>query len=199
MKKTLFIILLLSCFAGAFAETGYNGIKWFTEREDFQKNTGHRTSQSEIIPAAEIQEKVILGTKTNVHYFFSTYNCFESVAYSIPKEKTNVLKDKLNKPIRIIKTDALSKEDFSREILEEEPDFKNEIPQTVDTYFNYVFSSICNYAFEKELQFDVIKAKGNSKGLLYIYDYNDDTRLYIFENTIEGTTFVVYTYHEQDY
>lgn len=199
MKKIFFILLLLSCFAGAFAETGYNGIKWFTEREVFKKSTGYKTTQSEVIPAIEMQEKTMLGEKTTVNYFFSAYDCFEGVIYTIPEKKTSELKDKLNKPIKTFKTDTFTREQFSREILKEEPDFKGQTQQTINTYFNYVFYSICFYTFEQESNYEIIKAKKNSKGTLYIYDYNDDTRLYIFENIIEGLTFVVYLNHGQDF
>ena len=41
--------------------------------------------------------------------------------------------------------------------------------------------------------------EGNGKSTVYIYDYNDDTRVYIFENLVEGLTFVYYAQHEQDY
>ena len=39
----------------------------------------------------------------------------------------------------------------------------------------------------------------NKKATIYIYDYNNDTRLYLFEGVIKDELFVVYTYHEQDY
>ena len=40
MKKLIFIFVLLSCFAEAFAETGYDGTEWGTKRErlDFGEN-----------------------------------------------------------------------------------------------------------------------------------------------------------------
>ena len=34
---------------------------------------------------------------------------------------------------------------------------------------------------------------------LHIYDYNDDTRIYIYENCIEDKAAVVYVPHVQDY
>ena len=36
-------------------------------------------------------------------------------------------------------------------------------------------------------------------GTLYIYDYNDDTRVYIYDNIIKDKAVVVYVPHEQDY
>ena len=47
----------------------------------------------------------------------------------------------------------------------------------------------------EELKID----EGNGKSTVYIYDYNDDTRVYIFENLVEGLTFVYYAQHEQDF
>lgn len=44
-----------------------------------------------------------------------------------------------------------------------------------------------------------ISEKPEGKSTLYIYDYNDDTRAYIYENIIEGQTVVVYAPHEQDF
>jgi hypothetical protein len=44
--------------------------------------------------------------------------------------------------------------------------------------------------------FQMFKGKGAK---ISIYNYNDDTRVYIFEKTKKGTTFVVYAYHEQEF
>ena len=38
-----------------------------------------------------------------------------------------------------------------------------------------------------------------TNGTLYIYDYNDDTRVYIYDNIIKDKAVVVYVPHEQDY
>ena len=43
----------------------------------------------------------------------------------------------------------------------------------------------------------ILKDKGT--GTITVYDYNDDTRVYILENVVEDKIFVIYLYHEQDY
>ena len=48
-------------------------------------------------------------------------------------------------------------------------------------------------------EFPIVEKPDVNTGIVYIYDYNDDTRVYIYENFIEDKTFVVYVPHEQDY
>ena len=45
---------------------------------------------------------------------------------------------------------------------------------------------------------DQINTPGG-KAIVSVYDYNDDTRICIWENFIDGSVFVIYYYHEQDY
>lgn len=52
----------------------------------------------------------------------------------------------------------------------------------------------------EETGYEEIKPEpGNDTGKIYIYDYNEDTRVYLYENVVTDYAFVVYVPHEQDY
>ncbi len=191
MKKTLFIILLLSCFAGAFAETGYANNQW----GDTYLEVLNKTSAIEYNSDTHFKRKVMVGVETNVFYHFDNED-FIGVSYSLPKEKTEEIKSKFSKIITSQKTQTIPKKKFIETI-------KKDV-NLLEKYNTDNISFISDkYAFLQARKIETVGTSqyidNNGTGNLYIYDYNDDTRVYIFENFVEGITFVVYTYHEQDY
>ena len=89
-----------------------------------------------------------------------------------------------------IKIEELTREDVCTEL---EPEYQNE--KGIELYLH-------NFCENTSIWCDVAIAqnyKGEGKCTVYIYNYNEDTRVYIFENLMEGKTFVYYTFREQDY
>ena len=50
-----------------------------------------------------------------------------------------------------------------------------------------------------EYNFVPVEELPKATGSLYIFDYNKDTRMYVFDNIIKDKAVVVYVPHEQDY
>ena len=55
------------------------------------------------------------------------------------------------------------------------------------------------YLLARGIELNNVDKIDNGDARIYIYDYNDDTRVYLFENVVKGVLFVVYTHHEQDF
>lgn len=185
MKKIFIILLMLSCFAGAFAETGYNGNQWWSKRQLVKNNLLYlitpiipKDDSAECYEYIEIESKNMLGVKTSVYYHFFD-ETLSAVSYSLPTEKTKEIKSKFKNKVQELEIELKTEDN-------------TDIEQNCELE-NYVFNAMITGDIE---YFKNFKGKG---ARLSIYDYNDDTRVYIFENTTEGKTFVVYTYHEQDF
>lgn len=162
---------------------------------------------------------VILGKPNTVLYlFFGAKNNYylSSVSYIVSTDQvkeiinklTTVRKYKTSTQITnsnsFVKEDILDLVTFSLDDIEQEY-LSQEI---VDIYFQILFSDIsCGYEIkgDNSAAFNyygfALAEKHNKKlsGTIYIYDYNEDTRMYIFDNIVKGKSIVVYTEHEQDY
>lgn len=187
MKKLITTLLFVFLFMGLFAETGYNGKQWWSSKNSVKNNLIYFvqpeiTEENEIMwEYMEAEKKNILGLQTYVYYHFSEGYLF-SISYSIPKNKTKELKEKFKNKVKEINI----AQDTQTYLLEKDAEYNSEI---VWQLFNAVIMNDDEYL-------NRFYGKG---GKLTIYDYNDDTRVYIFENKIGDQTFVFYTYHEQDY
>lgn len=184
MKKILFI-LLFSCIAGAFAETGYNGHQWWTSRQVVKDKLLYRTepttqnkTDEEFYIYVEVETKTMLGIKTNVYYHFFE-KTLSGVTYSLPPEKTKELKTKYKDKVKELE-------------IEYKIDADTEVQQNA-SFHNFIFNAMTMGDTEYISGFE---GKGNR---ISIYNYNDDTRVYILEDKLHNKTFVAYMYHEQDY
>lgn len=193
MKKTLTSLLLIVLSFGLFAETGYNGLKWNIKKEIL--NQQKRLSTTEESSNIEIEERAILGTKTKIYYHIPAGELW-AISYTIPKEKTHQLLKKYKKENLIIKTKTPSR--TKNEILEDLKNEGDDLPADFDAFINEGYYLLVFSVEEEGIDY-LINDTDSGKGILYIYDYNEDTRVYILENQIEGLTLVYYTYHEQDY
>ncbi len=190
MKKTITTLLITFLFLGLFAETGYNKHQWFSNKEELLLPFRIEPGEDKLWEETEAERKVILGTEKNVYYHFID-NGLYAVSYFIRAEKTDLLRKKLTAPVYEIKSKSIP----MVYIL-------NDIPEGIKDEDLYLNNRMATSAFNFELTgYDQLKALEveNGESTISIYDYNDDTRLYVFENFIKGATFVVYTYHEQDY
>ncbi len=187
MKKIFIILLMLSCFAGAFAETGYANTAWGTPKKyvDLTEETDSIKSKS----------KTIQGVKTTLYYQFVN-DRLAGVCYSIPAEKTEQLKQNYYNLVAKFKAHSTSQKEWIKMLQEDSTTKEKLTAKSKDLMTSKIlFLSAWDIENNGYDQLKDVEGKGN----FYIYDYNNDTRVYIFENTIEGITFVVYTYHEQDF
>lgn len=203
MKKQIITLLFLICTAaGLAAETGYRGYEWYS-------NTWTFPATDRVIKLEEIgigynspfiYEKNIMGDKTFLIFDFDT-RTYELVAagYLIPKEKTTELKNKfINLKKEELKTSILFEE---YEI--DEDDIKELGEIRVKGFVQYCIFTDCEnltrwFELERE-EFNKEALDPKGPGTITIYDYNDDTRCFVFEGTYPGYTVVVYAPHEQDY
>lgn len=181
MKKILSLFILFLS-VGLFAETGYAGKAWGTNKNDLILDHVDNNTMA--------KPKIVLGLETTVFYHFIGDKLY-GVSYSISNEKTKELKSKYK--------ELLHSFDFS-ELTDEQLNNikkKNGIDESAILYLTNKL--IYNMAFALEVK-GIPKEppkKGNCK--LLVYNYNDDTRVYMLENFRKGECFVTYIYHEQDY
>lgn len=192
MKKLFFIFVLVSCFAAGFAETGYRGHQWYCKFDTFPESGQERNSLQYDNTIPLIYKKTILESRTFLFYDInSTTGELESAGYIIPKKKTDLLKKEL-KP----KKSTILKFDFS------DFDYETGESQLENEFYIFVsFAGITKNGLENITDQDKedLKTLKNAAGSIVIYDYNDDTRCYVFENAIPEQTVVIYVPHEQNY
>jgi hypothetical protein len=183
MKKTITTLLILFLTLGLFAETGYAGREWGDKKEtfyDFQIEDEYTLSE----------QKVMLNTETTRYYFFGNGRLW-GVSYSLPESKTEEIKSKFKSLAQKQKLVDIPEESVI-ELLKKEGLEVNEKNLNLEANKLITFMAMSYSLYG-------IPEKTNGAGTVYAYDYNDDTRVYIFEKMLKGKTIVVYSYFEQDY
>lgn len=188
-KQTIALLFLIFTAAGLAAETGYNGIKWLTDTKkinlSFEKELPK--TEEDMQGLVRMQERPILGTITQVFYLFYE-GAFFGVSYCINSQETPRLLEKYNNLVFETSISNGTKEELREEISEITDENENMV---ISLGFFYLAAEFQGEGYKQDFE------EGNGK--IYIYDYNDDTRVYIFENSVEGITGVVYLPCEQDY
>ena len=183
MKKIITTLLFLFMVLGLFAETGYAGFEWGTNKNNFTD----LTREDDYILS---EQRVMFNTLTTRYFSFGNGQLW-TVSYSLSAEKTEEIKSKFKNQVYKKKitelSDELINEAYQRFKLEENEKNKDYITNKLVSAKAAAFSSYGISETEKE-----------GKATLYAYDYNDDTRVFIFQNITEGKTVVVYSYHEKD-
>ena len=127
---------------------------------------------------------------------FNEYGSLNAISYIINRKKVLALKQKLGNVL------------LSYPIIKSEKSIPKDISQEAFDVTMKIMLSRITYEYEEHGEevfddFDSISciAKKNQKapGTLSLYDYNDDTRVYIYDNIIKDKAVVVYVPHEQDY
>ena len=228
MKKIFSLILLLVLGFSAFAETGYRGLQWYDSVERCSK-IGYLTpyfkdgSVESILLKDALQESmtirknetVILGRQNNVTYIFKWAGndnyWLTGISYIVSPDQ---IKEIINRFIAVRKYKTLKKmiygfsfEDETLTALGLSPDL-DDIPQEIDNLSLQIecFGDVDYYEeYGEGALFSAMKLElaneqnENYPGTLYIFDYNKDTRMYVFDNLIKDKAVVVYVPHEQDY
>lgn len=161
-----------------------------------------------------ITESSIFGRKTEVRYIFAPIENKDNlitITYITDSYRIKEIQNSM-KQARHYKTSlqyANSTDFFSQTYLNDIGVSKNDITQKIANNsmgiicavltFGYISNGENSDAFSFfELEIPTSKNK-KATGTLYIYDYNDDTRVYIYDNIIKDKAVVVYVPHEQDY
>ena len=226
MRK-IFVLFLLSVFSFvAHTETGYRGIKWLSTKAQLEtklslkpafNDTEIDSNISDLLSSfmsTSITENVILGKKTEIEYVFmpmDNEDVLISIIYITDAYRIKELQDNL-KRIRLYKTSFQymnSTDFFSQIYLDSIGVSKNDITQKLaDNTLGIMCASLAlddirvgeNSELFSFFKLEIPNSKNNkATGTLYIYDYNDDTRVYIYDNIIKDKAVVVYVPHEQDY
>lgn len=180
MKKQIisFFILIFTA-AGLAAETGYEAYDWgenplvIIQYEDNQKQKKTELWSSTYPPL--IFEKELNGFKTNVFFIFNNSGYFNLVFYYTDIKNSKKIKDGLKNEVGVIKSSQFTEKD----LLEKFP-YVTQV--TKDYIIGDFFISIINGTITPE----------TGSGTITIYNYNDDTWCYVFENVLKDKTCVVY-------
>lgn len=201
MKKQIITLLFLICTAaGLAAETGYRGFEWGTSEFLFDIKAGEEDEPIETkdLPiSTKVYRTKLLGEERNLYYYFAN-DMLVSALYFIPAELTDRLLNNLedNKLIaqRSVEEEIVKQfEEGVKQI------FTNEEEQDQNLRNFMLGSLFITLCFQiDDADFNQLE-KQEGECLIYIYNYNNDTRLYIYKNITKGKTAVVYIPHEQDY
>lgn len=204
MKKIIPLLIFICSVLPGFAETGYNGYAWGRKRNSFifgDKADSYKIDNFEIVSFGTN----VLGRSTIKSYFFIDEN-LEGVTYYFLQQDQEELIQRFEdkKKIYEVKTKTNIYE-YLISVFEyndiEIPEYAKEDENGAAAFFLIIGESLI---FE---QSQYIKKEGYKKteedpeatGKLYIYDYNDDTRVYIITEGLDGIGFVTYLPQYKDY
>lgn len=189
MKKILSLFILFLS-VGLFAETGYAGVEWGTKKEQL-KDFFIEHDDSELWNNTEVREKQILNEKTKVYYHFF-YDRLISISYKIPDKKTEKLLSKFPDVVDVMMCPTMTLTEF-KELHKDAANLNLDDSNILETLMN---QNVAQFVERYEItQMEL----PNGKGKIWIFDYNNDTNAYLIQDIIEGYTFVVYVFREQDY
>lgn len=199
MKKTIAILLFLIGSVFLFAETGYRGFEWGTSEFLFELKAGENDAVINLDPfKAKVYKTKLLGEERELYYiFYQEY--FSAAFYIIPSEVTEKLLNNFDKKNRLafIQTEKI---DFNYDEAIKQ-NIQNEDASTAKRQVDFIIGlQTISFCAEIEKKADLTKAQNQeAESQLIIYNYNNDTRVYIYKNMFDGKTIVVYYPHEQDY
>lgn len=198
-KQTIALFILIFTAAGLTAETGYKGINWGSAEFIITYYEGEEINP---VPNKDnyypmLYKKTLLGEETNLFYLMQSEYGLLGVFYVTPETNNEKLKFNLRNKEKIYEYPFLR--DAENQLWKKaEEEFKEAIDYPIVEYSIgfYMWQFAGAYEFEYKVQ--QFPTEG-LEGIISVYDYNDDTRLYIFENIIPEKTIVVYFPYEQDY
>lgn len=200
MKKTIAILLFLICSVFLFAETGYRGFEWGTSEFLFELKAGEEDEpiETEDLPiSTKVYKTKLLGEERNLYYYFAN-DMLVSALYFIPAELTDRLLNNLEDNKLIAQRSV--EEEMAKQFEESVKQIFTNVEEQDQNLRNFMLGSLLiTLCFQiDDADFNQLE-KQEGECLIYIYNYNNDTRLYIYKNITKGKTAVVYIPHEQDY
>lgn len=203
MKKTITTLLFLFLMLGLFAETGYQKHQWYCKPGDFPRY-GRIIEDYDDLPKSGfkwpyIYNAEIQGNSIFIFYIFSgIYENFEipeliAAAYLMPEKEAKEHLKGIVATRKIIETLEFYNYEYE--------EFDDTEPREINDFFTLAFFSDVIKNIEqlgvKEIKEELKKEKKtkNTSSTISIYDYNDDTRCYIFEDFVPGRTVFLYVPH----
>lgn len=185
MKKIITTLLILFLSLGLFAETGYAGIEWGAEKDEFSYlKTEDKNTLSE--------QKVMLNKETTRFFHFGNTDLLWGISYSLPSTKTEEIKSKFKNKVITQKLAEMPEEAMTEALknlqLEDNDKNKDYVSNRIMAAFALAYSA-----------YGIPETVKEGRAAVSAYNYNDDTRVYVFEGMIKDKIFIVYTYFEQDY
>lgn len=229
MRKIFVLFLLTIFSFVAYTETGYRGLQWYDSVERcskigylepyFENGSVEDILLSDILNTSSFQTikkryVPVLGKLNYISYLFKRFKnetCLVGVSYTVT---TDQIKEIINR-FKVVRKYKTSKEMiltywFEDETLtslglsldlEDMPQALYELGEQLDCFIesdNYELFGEDSFSSHQNLEI-ANKQNENLSGTLYIFDYNKDTRMYVFDNIIKDKAVVVYVPHEQDY
>lgn len=229
MKKIFVLFLLAVSSFIAHAETGYRGMQWYDSLERcskighlipyFKDGSIENILLEDMINMGPVQiikkdYTVILGKLNNVAYLFKSLEnetYLVGVSYTVTSDQIKEIINRF-KVVRKYKTskamifsywfedETLTSLGLSLD-LEDMPQEVDELGEQLDCFIvsdNYELFGEDSFSSHQNLEI-ANEQNENLSCTLYIFDYNKDTRMYVFDNIIKDKAVVVYVPHEQDY
>lgn len=193
MKKIIFILIFISCFAVAFAETGYRGYKWEEEYSTFSAPDPIVYMESDKIWGQSRAEHLSMyGHLTTLFYHYIDEK-LKAIAITTTTNDTAKIKESYRNLVKQVKVDNYTKSEFLTLL-----SYNGIMTGMYDKDLRInKYLGIQSYLFEQDglEQLDSLSTE-NGKANIYVYNYNDDTRLYLYENYIQYLTIAVYVKHK---
>lgn len=185
MKKiflTLFIFILIY---GAVAESGYNGNRWYKSRNEISLHENADPYFSDAYLNRDVRaEQIIMFGVDIVVYYHLTCGMFTSVSFTIPEDKIQEFKKQTQNKVDENTAVSFTPYDMIAYI---NSLGKNSSGAFYDYYSNKYFADACYNVKGPENLY-----KENGAGRITKYNYNEDTWLYLLENVVMGSNYVVY-------
>lgn len=183
MKKQITVLLfLIFAAAGLAAETGYQGHKWYESIYDFPETN---LVEFEETPSygwmtCKAYNQKILGERTILFYgFHSEHGELTCAGYTISNEAAEIIKNDLGKKQKEYKVNAEDPKEIKTEAEAKWRDF-------------YTFAGLEEIASYIENGYLTDEDIPEGDGVITIYNYNDDTNVYFFENFYDKRTIVIF-------
>lgn len=183
MKRTIAILLFFMSNM-LYAETGYRGHQWYQFEDVFSHYTAKESDIIHDLYTLSFSRE-ILGEKNTIYYAFTNKNMqLISAGYIATKDKLKLFKTKIQ--------DKKNEKTISIKL-------QNKYLNEEDPVFRFIFyTSISTTILQDGInQFEKDNKTTQGNCTVSIYNYNDDTRIYLFET--EKEFIVVYAPYEQDY
>lgn len=195
MKKG-FLILLLSISSFLFAE-GYRGTRWYSSIQEVEQAKTFLVSDFAYGDIGTLNEKIIiLGEETRIFYGFF-FNKLNNIFYITDLSSKDLLINKLDnsKDYKKVASRKVNHEEhFNLEALSE---FRCDYWET-SLYITLLRASEDYFTGDNPIDVDEV-GDGPANTEIFIYDYNDDTRIVIYSNTIKDKIIVSYFPKQQDF
>ena len=192
-KQTIAFFILIFTAAGLTAETGYQSHKWYETINNFSRSNRIQFEDDPlyglVFPLA--YNKNIENEQTILYYGFDTeYFEFIAAGFTVTNKTAEKIKSKLGPKINTYKITTEYR-------TEEELDFEGNEEEIRKYKDCFIFVDLRSVAYGIDLGYVEEFEKGD--GVITIYNYNDDTRAYVFENFYDKRTTIVFIPYNRGY